>query len=182
MENIFLNGDPMSESVCTSALALIALVDDTAAVVEAMGPALFTSLAPCHSATIGMHLRHSADHMRALVRGAAAGTVEYDARQAGSIEEQDLGAAITRLKALAEDLRAFRAGCERTAVRVTVYMDPHKAPQQYQSTVGRELAFVLSHTVHHNALIRSIAAQQGFEAPEFFGYAPSTIARLTHAR
>jgi hypothetical protein len=44
--------------------------------------------------------------------------------------------------------------------------------------VGRELAFVLSHTVHHNALIAVMALTLGVSIPDRFGYAPSTIAHL----
>lgn len=47
-----------------------------------------------------------------------------------------------------------------------------------RSTVARELLFVVSHTVHHNAIIGAIAALLGVRTPERFGYAPSTIAYL----
>jgi hypothetical protein len=47
--------------------------------------------------------------------------------------------------------------------------------------VGRELAFVLSHTVHHNALIAIMAQTLGVPVPARFGYAPSTIAYLEKA-
>ena len=44
------------------------------------------------------------------------------------------------------------------------------------ATPGRELGFVLSHTVHHNALIAVIAAAVGAAVPPGFGYAPATVA------
>jgi hypothetical protein len=44
------------------------------------------------------------------------------------------------------------------------------------STVARELQFLLSHTVHHYALIALILRLQGFEPGEEFGVAPSTLA------
>ena len=43
------------------------------------------------------------------------------------------------------------------------------------STVGRELAYVLSHTIHHNAIIGSMVKALGGVLPERFGYAPSTV-------
>jgi len=52
------------------------------------------------------------------------------------------------------------------------------APVEVETTVGRELAFVLSHTVHHNALIAVMAKTLGVPVPERFGYAPSTIVHL----
>jgi uncharacterized damage-inducible protein DinB len=43
-----------------------------------------------------------------------------------------------------------------------------------QSSLGRELAFVLNHTVHHQALLAVLLAVQGRRVPVGFGYAPST--------
>ena len=44
------------------------------------------------------------------------------------------------------------------------------------STHARELAFVFSHTIHHNAIIGTIARALHVALPENFGTAPSTIA------
>ncbi len=54
----------------------------------------------------------------------------------------------------------------------------HGVPVQVETTVGRELAFVLSHTIHHNALIGVMAAMLGVPVPDRFGYAPSTLVHL----
>ncbi len=48
-----------------------------------------------------------------------------------------------------------------------------------RSTPDRERAFVLSHIVHHNALIAVIVRLVGAEPPADFGYAPFTV---THQR
>lgn len=43
------------------------------------------------------------------------------------------------------------------------------------STLARELAFVMSHTIHHQAIVALLLEQQGGGVPdERFGYAPST--------
>jgi uncharacterized damage-inducible protein DinB len=45
------------------------------------------------------------------------------------------------------------------------------------STVARELAFVISHTVHHSAAIALLATRMGpCRLPARFGLAPSTPA------
>jgi len=54
-------------------------------------------------------------------------------------------------------------------------------PTEVETTAGRELAFVLSHTIHHNALIDVMARTLGVPVPDRFGYAPSTIAHLEKA-
>ena len=43
------------------------------------------------------------------------------------------------------------------------------------STVGRELAYLLSHTIHHYALIRLLAYDHGVRLDAEFGVAPSTL-------
>ncbi len=44
-----------------------------------------------------------------------------------------------------------------------------------RSTVGRELQFLVSHTVHHFAIIAVMHSSQGIELPPDFGIAPSTL-------
>ena len=51
-------------------------------------------------------------------------------------------------------------------------------PLEADTTFVREVVFVLSHTVHHNALIGVMAKTLGVPLPPYFGYAPSTIAHL----
>jgi hypothetical protein len=45
----------------------------------------------------------------------------------------------------------------------------------HRSSLGRELEFVLSHTVHHHALIAEKLAANGDNAVRDFGVAPSTL-------
>jgi uncharacterized damage-inducible protein DinB len=61
-------------------------------------------------------------------------------------------------------------------VRVSVMPRRNGEPVSLGSTLGRELAFVLSHTVHHNAMIRGMITSLGRPLPGAFGYAPSTLA------
>lgn len=50
-----------------------------------------------------------------------------------------------------------------------------------QTSFGRELAFVVSHTIHHNALIGAMLHQLGVVPPADFGLAPSTVAYQVEA-
>jgi len=51
----------------------------------------------------------------------------------------------------------------------------------FGTTPERELAFVLSHTIHHHAVLGIMARELGVQAPERFGYAPATITHLAPA-
>ena len=59
---------------------------------------------------------------------------------------------------------------------LTILLDPAGEPTRVDTTLGRELAFVISHTIHHNALIAILVKLLGHSVPATFGYAPSTIA------
>jgi uncharacterized damage-inducible protein DinB len=45
------------------------------------------------------------------------------------------------------------------------------------STLARELAFVVSHTIHHQAIIGLLLAVHGHTVPDRFGHSPSTPRR-----
>ena len=67
--------------------------------------------------------------------------------------------------------------------------DPERLPMAREaqtvtlrSTIARELAFVLSHTIHHNATIRGMVIALGLSAPASLGYAPSTLAHMDMCR
>ena len=58
-------------------------------------------------------------------------------------------------------------------------------PEWSTSSVRRELLFLLSHTVHHNALVKELLRARGHALADDFGVAPSTLehrARLACAR
>ena len=129
--------------------------------------------------TIGGHVRHCLDHARALLDTIDSGVIDYDARDRGTRIELDPGAArdeIHRLRTLAESA-AQKSPDLTVFVRVLPTRDG--APVQIRSTLGRELGFVLSHTIHHNAMIRGMAMAMGIGLPQSFGYAPSTLAHQT---
>jgi hypothetical protein len=43
-----------------------------------------------------------------------------------------------------------------------------------QSTIGRELVFVTSHTIHHNAVVVYLLRAHGIEMGPRFGVSPAT--------
>ena len=54
-------------------------------------------------------------------------------------------------------------------------MDCGRSGEWCASTGRRELQFLLSHSVHHYAIIAMICGQHEIEVPEGFGVAPSTL-------
>lgn len=125
--------------------------------------------------TVGAHVRHSIDHLLALVDGAEEGLIDYEARHRGSPVETSRQAACEALASVSDRLGRM-AGRLDVGVGVVLCLSPDLPNQMVQSTLGREAAFVHSHTIHHNALMAAMLRAAGVSVPEAFGYAPSTLA------
>ena len=155
--------------------ALATLLNDLAAVVLQVPPAVYTARRlPGVSGSVGEHVRHVLDHVAAFVGTAGQQVLTYDHRERGTAIEHDSGAAlrgIMRLKALLDDIDGDRL---EDVVTVSAVIERGAAPVLMRSTRRRELAFVISHTVHHQALIAVLLAAAGEPVPQAFGLAPST--------
>ena len=148
---------------------------------------------PFERGGIGAHLRHVLDHYDAVLASmeepvAAASAVvriDYDARERDPATERDLDVARRRLARTLARLESFRlraARGERKECELVVSMDAGerggenaRARTLGASTVGRELQFLISHTVHHFALIAVALRLAGLEPDPDFGVAPSTL-------
>jgi len=125
--------------------------------------------------SIGGHIRHNLDHVAAALTGLPIGVVDYDLRSRGTVVETDRGAAMAVTRQLEATLAQIDWCSVPGAVRLTVLPSAERPAIELLTTPDRELAFVLSHTIHHNALIAVIAASVGAVVPKGFGYAPSTV-------
>jgi uncharacterized damage-inducible protein DinB len=129
------------------------------------------------SGSIGQHVRHCVDHATALVAAGSRVEFSYDARIRGTRVETDPAAAVVEVDRLCLQLDEFDArSLDRPLwLRTQTHVDGPQA--RVATTLGREVAFVLQHTVHHAALIAVLLDGQGLAVPPRFGYAPSTPAR-----
>lgn len=128
--------------------------------------------------SIGGHVRHCLDHIDALLAGVERGDVDYDQRKRGTEVETNRLAALESITRQERQLLAFARFPEKAPLRLSVMLTSSDPPVVVETTLGRELAAALSHTIHHNALIGVMAKLLGIPIPERFGYAPSTIAHL----
>ena len=163
----------------TPAAALAALLGELAEVLSLLTDAQYAAkpVGPFDS-SVGGHVRHCLDHARALLDGVGTGRIEYDARQRGTPIESDRRAAVEASRELRREVAALPAEVDGQTVLAAMAVSSDAPPVSLTTTVGRELAFVLSHTIHHNAIIAAMAGTLGAAVPERFGYAPSTIAFL----
>jgi len=125
---------------------------------------------------IGGHVRHVLDHLVAWLNGVDHGQVNYDDRQRDTDIEHDPVAALHAIKHHTARLAEVSDAQLAERVNVLTSMTSCGSLVELPSTHARELAFVFSHTIHHNAIIGTIARALGVALPEHFGTAPSTIA------
>lgn len=132
---------------------------------------------PEYTSGVGGHLRHCLDHYTNFLAGLPRGRIDYDARQRDERIETDRAYATRVIQNLIRGLAEVQ---ERDADRaVTIKMDGGDESDASlwwsHSSAVRELQFLVSHTVHHYALIALILRSNGLAPAADFGVAPSTL-------
>ena len=128
-----------------------------------------------HARTVGPHLRHVLDHYSAFFAGLPAYRVDYDAREREPRLESDRAFAIARLHEILGELIQLEEELLELPIQIRLESGGAESEQWSHSTVRRELQFLLSHTVHHFALIAMLLERFAIVVPEDFGIAPSTL-------
>ncbi len=135
----------------------------------------------CYGSSIGGHFRHVIDHYDCLLRDVGSGLIRYDHRARSPLLEGSRQVAEAALEDRREALQLLAGLPAEMPLAVELDTGSGAAPAQ-ASSLGRELQFVLSHTIHHYALIGVVCLHRQIPLPEDFGVAPSTIlARLAVA-
>lgn len=145
-------------------------------VLAVLPPEAYASVdARCLGGSIGGHVRHCVEFYRAFLDGLDSGYLNYDARARELRLETDPAAACEALLQTTYwlDTAAGLHDTERTLHVLENHDD--STPSWSVSSVSRELRFLLSHTVHHYALIAILLRLRGLETPAGFGIAPSTL-------
>lgn len=126
--------------------------------------------------SIASHTRHTLDHVEALLHAIELGVINYDHRERNTSVETDLPSAMAAVDDLLNRLsRAAKTPPtpDTRWIMSSIFTEGGK-PAVLATTPVREAAFVLSHTIHHQAILGIMARALGVMLPERFGYAPST--------
>jgi uncharacterized damage-inducible protein DinB len=129
----------------------------------------------CFNSSAGGHFRHAIEHYLSFLQGTETGEIDYEARARDPLIEKDPGYAAAQLNAIGERLERLESDRE---LRVRAECAPADTTTWGMSSVVRELEFLLSHTIHHYALIGVICRLDGQKLPKDFGMAPSTLRYL----
>ena len=133
--------------------------------------------APPFARPVGAHLRHVVEHYEALVHGLPLGVIDYDGRPRDRQLESSPTLARDRLLGLRQVLGQWTPDMLDRPVQV---LGQGGITGDFDfcvtSSVGRELAFLASHAVHHFALLAEQLQRHGVPVPAHFGKAPGTVA------
>lgn len=127
---------------------------------------------PCSAlsnATIGQHTRHIIELYQCLLKGYAAGEINYDDRKRNTLYENEIPAAIDAIKEIQLNL-------EQPDKTVSVLCLTDESSVCIQSNYYREVLYNLEHCIHHQALIKvALLSIKDMQIADGFGVAPSTL-------
>jgi hypothetical protein len=123
---------------------------------------------------IGGHVRHCLDHVTALLAGTRTGLCAYDRRQRGTDVETSRTAAIDATTDVMIGLLQIEPALLDSEVLVETQLEPAGEMVITRSSVCREVAFLVSHTIHHNAIVAQMLHARGVDVMPRFGLAPTT--------
>lgn len=142
-----------------------------------------TRVPVCFNSAIGGHMRHVLEHYQAFFDGIDESPIDYENRARDRRIEEDLVFATTVAEQIVARLEALRTLPGDQSVDVRVEHQTEANPGWLsRSSARRELLFLLSHTVHHCALIAVCCCSLGVPTAADFGMAPSTTRYLAQSK
>ena len=130
---------------------------------------------PIFSSGVGKHVRHILDFYAAFLN-AENDRVNYDTRQRSPDVETSRKAAVDKIRETMDALKSVAHPDAHLVSKNDDCGERDPAIEYSPSSVGRELQFLASHTVHHYAIVAMILHSLGVTIPKDFGIAPSTLA------
>jgi hypothetical protein len=122
---------------------------------------------------IGRHVRHILDHYLAVQEGLAQSHIDYNLRNRDSIVERSIPIA----KDLALSIGKWVRGLSLKNDKVEVHSEIdcfQTVNKLFESTLERELLYLINHTIHHLAFMKLVALRHGVKLPDYVGLAPNT--------
>ena len=159
----------------------MALLTQTTAMIDALQAGASPTFQ--YAQAVGPHVRHILEHYQALiahVESPESSSVDYDARDRDMLVQSQPASTKAkvvwvraRLGALAKQPELVLSTPLSTRLKTGEAGDTELT---VPSTLGRELLFLSSHTVHHFALLGHYCKAAGVEMDADFGKAPATVA------
>ncbi len=131
-------------------------------------------LANLSMSTLGQHVRHVLEFYQCLIKGKATGVINYDNRARNLQIETSTQVALETIQQIQEDFKQLEEGDIAMEGNYTSEKDEIVS---IKSSMERELAFCLEHSIHHQALLKVGLIELGLQnhIDQNFGVAPATI-------
>lgn len=153
----------------------IAMLDQAASIISELTDGIYTNdESPHFLSGIGRHLRHILDFYNNLVSSEDR-RIDYDNRPRSRKIETERGEALAKIDAIRSALIALEISDNPILIKNDDGGHRDADSGFSPSTIGRELQFLASHTVHHFAIMAMILRLQDIHPPADFGIAPSTL-------
>ncbi|WP_373524549.1 hypothetical protein [Aquiflexum sp.] len=125
--------------------------------------------------SIGQHLRHILELYQCLLDGTATNEVNYDNRKRNLRLDSDPAFALKTIEEISEKI--FNLDSDRCLSLIGSFSASSEKKLTIQTSIFRELAYNLEHSIHHQALMKIglSALQLSHLVDEDFGVAPATI-------
>lgn len=143
---------------------------------------LIRQLEPARYVAVGPHFRHCLDFYRCFLASVETSHIDYSCRDRDPKVESDPSFAAATFEEVCDRLTGLDEAFLDQAIRVRVErsedgaLAEEESPDSCGSTPMRELQFLVSHTVHHYAIIKLHLQLNGMDVEDLkdFGVAPST--------
>lgn len=134
-----------------------------------------SSLVLLSGASVGQHVRHILEFYTCLISAKKLGVVNYDGRKRNLQLETNGAFAQIQIDEIIADLPNFNVA--KQLFLEGNYTHQNNPITTITTTFGRELAYCLEHSIHHQALIKIGLKELNLEniIKENFGVAPATI-------
>lgn len=147
-------------------------IDQVVLLIE-LSEAVYNQTASLAPSPIGKHVRHIIDHFLAFQSGLATGCVNYNLRHRNSELERNPALALQALDAFT--LWLNKASLDSAPIEVISEISVSQQESiRIQSSVHRELVYLINHALHHTAYANLLAKALGIAIPEYIGVAPAT--------
>ena len=136
---------------------------------------IYSKPSPLSDSTLGEQVRHILDHYLMLLKGLGHKQICYDNRNRDQLLECSTSAAISVLDGICSQLQTLK---ESEDISLTLSCATSAQCDQSvitETTLTRELLFIHSHTIHHQAIMSVLLKLEGLEVPEDLGVAPATL-------
>jgi uncharacterized damage-inducible protein DinB len=145
--------------------------------VNSIDLSLYTHVNTKGRASVGQHVRHTREFYQRLFMGNS--VINYDKRERDILIESSMSHAMVVIDSIVRNIEDVSK--DFPVILKAEFPSVSSNAVEVNSSLSRELLYVLEHAIHHMALIRILIKDEDaeFELSDSFGVAHSTLAYIS---